>query len=83
MEQDRVIVIGAGMGGLAAAIRCAASGLKVTVLESAPTPGGKARAIPSPATGGPTAPRWTSPPTATKTPKPSAPSPDRRKQPPS
>ena len=49
MEQDRVIVIGAGMGGLAAAIRCAASGLKVTVLESAPTPGGKARAIPSPA----------------------------------
>lgn len=47
MEQDRVIVIGAGMGGLAAAIRCAASGLKVTVLDSAATPGGKARAIPS------------------------------------
>jgi len=47
MEQDRVIVIGAGMGGLAAAIRCAASGLKVTVLESASAPGGKARAVPS------------------------------------
>lgn len=47
MQQDRVIVIGAGMGGLAAAIRCAAAGMAVTVLESAPTPGGKARAIPS------------------------------------
>lgn len=47
MQQDRVIVIGAGMGGLAAAIRCAANGMKVTVLESAATPGGKARAIPS------------------------------------
>jgi len=27
MDRDRVIVIGAGMGGLAAAIRLAASGL--------------------------------------------------------
>lgn len=45
--RDRVIVIGAGMGGLASAIRLAAAGLAVTVLERADTPGGKARALPS------------------------------------
>lgn len=44
---DRVIVIGAGMGGLASAIRLAAAGLSVTVLERADAPGGKARALPS------------------------------------
>jgi 1-hydroxycarotenoid 3,4-desaturase len=40
----RAVVIGAGMGGLAAAIRLAAGGCRVTVVESADTPGGKARA---------------------------------------
>lgn len=45
--RDRVIVIGAGMGGLASAIRLAAAGLSVTVLERAGAPGGKARALPS------------------------------------
>jgi 1-hydroxycarotenoid 3,4-desaturase len=42
--QPRAVVIGAGMGGLAAAIRLAAGGCHVTVVESAETPGGKARA---------------------------------------
>lgn len=46
-DQDRVVVIGAGMGGLATAIRLAAAGLAVTVLERADAPGGKARALPS------------------------------------
>jgi 1-hydroxycarotenoid 3,4-desaturase len=40
----RAVVIGAGMGGIAAAIRLAAGGCRVTVVESADTPGGKARA---------------------------------------
>ena len=44
---DTAIVIGAGMGGLAAAIRLAAMGLAVTVVESSDVPGGKARAVPS------------------------------------
>ena len=44
---DKVVVIGAGMGGLAAAIRLAAMGCAVTVVEMADVPGGKARALPS------------------------------------
>lgn len=47
MTAGQIIVIGAGMGGLAAAIRLAASGHGVTVLEAADQPGGKARAVPS------------------------------------
>ncbi len=38
-----VIVVGAGIGGLAAAIDLAAGGTRVTLLERHPTPGGKMR----------------------------------------
>ena len=37
----RVAVVGAGVGGLAAAIELAATGHDVTVLERAAAPGGK------------------------------------------
>ncbi len=37
------VIIGAGLGGLAAAIRLGARGYKVTVVERLPTPGGRAR----------------------------------------
>ncbi len=53
----KVIVVGAGMGGLAAAIRLAAAGAQVTVVETASAPGGKARAVGSaagPVDAGPT-----------------------------
>lgn len=40
-EQNPVVVIGGGIGGLAAAIRLAAAGRAVTILEQAPTVGGK------------------------------------------
>ena len=52
-----VVVIGAGMGGLSAAIRLAAAGLSVTVVEQGATPGGKMRCLPSeagPVDAGPT-----------------------------
>ncbi len=45
MIDRHVIVIGAGMGGLAAAARLAAAGCRVTVLEAQPTLGGKLRQI--------------------------------------
>jgi len=53
----RVVIVGAGMGGLSAAIRLAAQGVDVTVVEAQPGPGGKMRQVPagpSPVDAGPT-----------------------------
>jgi len=46
MAVPHVVVIGAGMGGLAAASDLARRGARVTVLERASVPGGKARRVP-------------------------------------
>ena len=57
MAAPRVLVIGAGMGGLAAATDLARRGAAVTVLERAAAPGGKMREVMvggSPIDGGPT-----------------------------
>ena len=57
MARDRVVVIGAGLGGLSSALRLAHAGLDVTVLERASHPGGKMRTLPSvagPVDAGPT-----------------------------
>ncbi|MDT8857886.1 phytoene desaturase family protein [Paracoccaceae bacterium Fryx2] len=54
---DRVVVIGAGVGGLCAAVRLAHAGLDVTLVEARPTPGGKMRVVGSaagPVDAGPT-----------------------------
>jgi 1-hydroxycarotenoid 3,4-desaturase len=54
---QKIAVIGAGMGGLSAAIRLAAFGFQVTLLEAQAAPGGKMRALPSvagPVDAGPT-----------------------------
>jgi 1-hydroxycarotenoid 3,4-desaturase len=40
------VIIGAGIGGLSAALSLAAAGMDVTVLERAATPGGKMRQVP-------------------------------------
>lgn len=42
---DRVVVVGAGMGGLAAGLRLAAAGRPVLILEAAKAPGGKMRQV--------------------------------------
>ena len=55
--KDSVVVVGAGIGGLAAAVRLAAAGLPVTLCEAAPGVGGKMRTLPSaagPVDAGPT-----------------------------
>ncbi|SCL16773.1 phytoene desaturase [Micromonospora rhizosphaerae] len=39
---DRVVIVGAGLGGLACALHLAGSGRRVTVLEREPVPGGRA-----------------------------------------
>ncbi len=45
MHTERVVVIGAGMAGLAAAVGLARNGLAVTVVERAEAPGGKLRQV--------------------------------------
>src|SRR5689334_2507044 len=45
MRTQRVAVIGAGIGGLVAALALAAHGLDVTVVERALAPGGKMREV--------------------------------------
>ena len=56
-RDTKIIIIGAGMGGLAAAITLARRGHDVTVLDAADAPGGKMRTVPSaagPVDAGPT-----------------------------
>ncbi len=56
-ENSPTVIIGAGIGGLAAALRLAHAGNAVTVLERHSTPGGKLRTLPSglgPVDAGPT-----------------------------
>jgi 1-hydroxycarotenoid 3,4-desaturase len=45
MVADQVIIVGAGMGGLACAIELAAAGAQVTVVERTSRPGGKMREV--------------------------------------
>lgn len=47
MQREKVIVIGAGVGGLTSAALLAARGLDVTVIEAAHAPGGKMRQVDS------------------------------------
>lgn len=45
MNNSRVVVVGAGVGGLVAALLLARRGLEVTLVEKSPTPGGKMRSV--------------------------------------
>src|SRR5690242_10052391 len=55
--EQRVVIVGAGIGGLSAAIALASRGVPVTIVERASRPGGKMREVPVAGTmvdGGPT-----------------------------
>lgn len=57
MARERIVIIGAGVGGLSAAVDLSARGFPVTVLERQPTVGGKMRQVPvggAKVAGGPT-----------------------------
>lgn len=45
MGTHRILVIGAGIGGLVSALLLAARGFEVTLIETAPSPGGKMREV--------------------------------------
>jgi len=45
LRDHRVVVVGAGIGGIVAALELAHRGMQVTVVESAATPGGKMRQV--------------------------------------
>lgn len=49
IRDDTILVIGAGIGGLSAALRLAGAGRPVHVVEAADHPGGKLRSVASPA----------------------------------
>ncbi len=50
--RDHVVVVGAGLAGLSAAMHLAGAGRRVTVLEAESAPGGRAARVTLPATGG-------------------------------
>ncbi len=57
MQSAKVVIVGAGIGGLASALRLAHAGFDVTVVEAHGAPGGKMRTVPSkagPVDAGPT-----------------------------
>ncbi|MCX7350431.1 MAG: FAD-dependent oxidoreductase [Alphaproteobacteria bacterium] len=45
MSRDRIVIVGAGMGGLAAAVSLASRGEEVLVVERQAAPGGKMRRL--------------------------------------
>jgi phytoene desaturase len=52
VKADHVVVVGAGLAGLSAAMHLAGAGRQVTVLEAESSPGGSAARVTMPATGG-------------------------------